>query len=243
MCPLDIESQTSTTSLPPLLTSPTHSLCLPPDTVLQPSTTLSIFPPIPLGPLTSTTHNIRLPPDAIPPITSTHSIVPSPDTMALTSPTRSISPPLYIATPATPTHSISSPLEPVPILSPTLEVDHDLDDHFMSDGIDVSDLLNVLRSQIDFGTCPSANLINVCRDDIMACAVRAFERPLFDPMKKIDIIFVDDWDMSEGAVDDGGPTREFSRLLMQAIKESSLFEGPENEKHLSLDSHGEYLAY
>ncbi|XP_049334291.1 uncharacterized protein LOC111190304 [Astyanax mexicanus] len=134
MCPLDIESQTSTTSLPPLLTSPTHSLCLPPDTVLQPSTTLSIFPPIPLGPLTSTTHNIRLPPDAIPPITSTHSIVPSPDTMALTSPTRSISPPLYIATPATPTHSISSPLEPVPILSPTLEVDHDLDDHFMSDG-------------------------------------------------------------------------------------------------------------
>lgn len=80
--------------------------------------------------------------------------------------------------------------------------------------LDVSVLLRNLHSQIDMGNCPTHNLINVCRDDIMGCAVRALEPPLLNPLKKIDVMFVDDWEMSEGAVDDGGSTREFCRLLM-----------------------------
>ncbi|XP_056441053.1 G2/M phase-specific E3 ubiquitin-protein ligase-like isoform X1 [Gadus chalcogrammus] len=42
----------------------------------------------------------------------------------------------------------------------------------------------------------------------------------------------------EGSVDTGGPTREFLTLLMRAILASRFFVGPEDSKHLSLDSIG-----
>ncbi|XP_059374195.1 G2/M phase-specific E3 ubiquitin-protein ligase-like [Carassius carassius] len=47
---------------------------------------------------------------------------------------------------------------------------------------------------------------------------------------------MDDFNQAEGAVDEGGPKREFFRLLMVALKERSLFTGPQNNKNLSLDS-------
>uniref|UniRef100_A0A087YJY6 HECT domain-containing protein n=1 Tax=Poecilia formosa TaxID=48698 RepID=A0A087YJY6_POEFO len=49
-------------------------------------------------------------------------------------------------------------------------------------------------------------------------------------------IFVDVEGQSEGAVDDGGPSREFLRLLVDALRDSRYFEGPEDSKHLSLVS-------
>lgn len=51
---------------------------------------------------------------------------------------------------------------------------------------------------------------------------------------------MDDFMQAEGSVDEGGPTREFFRLLMMALKDSTLFTGPQNSKNLSLDSHGWY---
>lgn len=42
----------------------------------------------------------------------------------------------------------------------------------------------------------------------------------------------------EEAVDLGGPRREFLRLLMEALPQSSMFEGEEGKMNLALDSTG-----
>ncbi|CAM4699061.1 unnamed protein product [Leuciscus chuanchicus] len=60
---------------------------------------------------------------------------------------------------------------------------------------------------------------------------------LFEPYKPLGVVFMDLGDNPEGAVDEGGPTREFCRLLMKDIQSRSLFEGPDNSKLLALDSH------
>ncbi|XP_039620434.1 G2/M phase-specific E3 ubiquitin-protein ligase-like [Polypterus senegalus] len=50
------------------------------------------------------------------------------------------------------------------------------------------------------------------------------------------IKFTDDAGHSEGAVDIGGPRREFLRLLMRYLQSSSLFMGPEHKKYLAVNS-------
>lgn len=75
----------------------------------------------------------------------------------------------------------------------------------------------------------------------MNCALRAFGRTRFDPKKKISVVFVDDDGHGEGAVDDGGPQREFLRLLLIDLRRSAIFQGPENQKNLSLDVNGMHL--
>ncbi|XP_067234485.1 G2/M phase-specific E3 ubiquitin-protein ligase-like isoform X1 [Chanodichthys erythropterus] len=44
------------------------------------------------------------------------------------------------------------------------------------------------------------------------------------------------YDNGEGAVDEGGPTREYLRLLMRAVHQSNIFEGHEKDRQLSLDT-------
>jgi len=46
----------------------------------------------------------------------------------------------------------------------------------------------------------------------------------------------------EGAVDEGGPTIEFCRLLMNYLKSRSLFGGPDHFKLLALNSQGKHLV-
>lgn len=53
-------------------------------------------------------------------------------------------------------------------------------------------------------------------------AIRAFKRQSFDPNGIFDVRF-SDCDRSEGAVDAGGPTREFFRLLIKHIIGSAIF--------------------
>ncbi|KAK5607975.1 hypothetical protein CRENBAI_007263 [Crenichthys baileyi] len=48
------------------------------------------------------------------------------------------------------------------------------------------------------------------------------------------VTFVDDEGQSEGAMDDGGPSREFLRLQVAALRDSRYFVGPEGTKNLSL---------
>ncbi|XP_056615096.1 G2/M phase-specific E3 ubiquitin-protein ligase-like [Triplophysa dalaica] len=112
---------------------------------------------------------------------------------------------------------------------------------------DLETLLTNLMSKVCSEDIPSGNMINVCRDNVMDGAKRAFARRSFNPEAKISVVFMDDSMQAEGAVDEGGPSREFFRLLMMAIKESTLFTGPENNKNLSLDSHalhrGIYKTY
>ncbi len=42
-------------------------------------------------------------------------------------------------------------------------------------------------------------------------------------------------------MDGGGPTREYLRLLLKAVQQSSIFEGPENSKRLWLVTEGKLL--
>ncbi|XP_028424202.1 G2/M phase-specific E3 ubiquitin-protein ligase-like isoform X3 [Perca flavescens] len=90
-------------------------------------------------------------------------------------------------------------------------------------------------------------MINVCRENLMDGAIRAFARRSFNPEAKLSVIFMDDFMQAEGSVDKGGPTRGFFRLLMIALRDSTLFTGPQNSKNLSLDSHalrrGLYRTY
>ncbi|KAI4795756.1 hypothetical protein KUCAC02_029668 [Chaenocephalus aceratus] len=64
----------------------------------------------------------------------------------------------------------------------------------------------------------------------------AFARSTFDPEARIDVVFIDIEGVGEGAVDEGGPTREFCTLLMRQIQAYLIFEGPEERRTLALDS-------
>ncbi|XP_025758213.1 uncharacterized protein LOC102079890 isoform X2 [Oreochromis niloticus] len=108
---------------------------------------------------------------------------------------------------------------------------------------DLKTILNGLWAKIDNTSCPTSNQINICRDytgnvhNIMKSTLQAFRRRRFNPAARLDVVFVDSEKTSEGAVDGGGPTREYLRLLMKAIHQSNIFEGPEKDKRLTLDTH------
>ncbi|XP_073340316.1 G2/M phase-specific E3 ubiquitin-protein ligase-like [Pagrus major] len=78
---------------------------------------------------------------------------------------------------------------------------------------------------------------NIIRRSVWDGASRAMGRSNFSPEKKVDVKFTDDYGISEGAVDNGGPTREFFRLCLHEIKDKiGIFEGPPNAKVLTCNS-------
>lgn len=77
------------------------------------------------------------------------------------------------------------------------------------------------------------NIINVTRDDVMDGARRGFTRATFVDERVLSVRF-----SGEGGIDDGGPTREFMRLALKGLRDSRIFEGPENCKTLSVDVSG-----
>ncbi|CAL8234386.1 unnamed protein product [Boreogadus saida] len=127
-----------------------------------------------------------------------------------------------------------------PLPSPMSSPGHD--GSFSPEGTDLGTILNRLGEKIDHTSCPTSNQINICRDytgnvhNIMRSSLQAFRRRRFNPEARLDVVFVDSEQTSEGAVDGGGPTREYLRLLMKAIHQSSIFEGPETDKRLTLDT-------
>ncbi|XP_039678115.1 G2/M phase-specific E3 ubiquitin-protein ligase-like isoform X1 [Perca fluviatilis] len=104
------------------------------------------------------------------------------------------------------------------------------------DEIDLQTILKKMVSKVDGSFCPTSNQINVCRDNVLLCSLRAFKRRFLNPEAKLDVVFVDEDDNGEGAVDEGGPTREYLRLLMRAVHQSNIFEGHEKDRQLSLDT-------
>ncbi len=104
------------------------------------------------------------------------------------------------------------------------------------------EILTELTNKINSEDRQLSNMINACRDDIYGSARRALTRRLFDPHKRLGVVFMDLNSNSDGAVDDGGPTREFCRLLLKDIQNRNLFEGPDHSKLLSLDSHGKHFV-
>lgn len=103
---------------------------------------------------------------------------------------------------------------------------------------DLQMILKKLYSTVDLSSCPTSNQINVIRDNLLQGSLQAFKRRRFNPGARLDVVFVDSDGVGEGAVDEGGPTRECLRLLMREIQMSKIFEGPENSRLLALDTHG-----
>ncbi|CAL8275816.1 unnamed protein product [Arctogadus glacialis] len=100
--------------------------------------------------------------------------------------------------------------------------------------LDVKDILLPLQDLVlKMG---QGSRVNCLRGEEFQCAARAFNRSSFDPYTKLDVVFVDGDGVAEGAVDEGGPTREFCTLLIHQIQNYFMFEGPEGNKTLALNS-------
>ena len=98
--------------------------------------------------------------------------------------------------------------------------------------------LRIIQSGVEREVVPRDNLINVDRGSPLQSFARAVKRKGFQPMTKLDISFVDIEEQTEGSVDDGGPCREFFRLLLHYISQCDLLEGPDCSKNLRLSSKG-----
>ena len=69
-------------------------------------------------------------------------------------------------------------------------------------------------------------MINVHRDNVLNSSLYAFQCKNFNAGAKMDVAFVDVESKAEGAVDQGGLSREYYRLLMRDIRYSAILEGP-----------------
>ncbi|XP_046564288.1 G2/M phase-specific E3 ubiquitin-protein ligase-like [Haliotis rubra] len=74
------------------------------------------------------------------------------------------------------------------------------------------------------------NIVNVTRHNVMSGGIRAFNRPSFNPENGLSVKFA-----GEYAIDDGGPSREFLRLLMKEISSLPIFTGDDTKKMLDLN--------
>lgn len=84
---------------------------------------------------------------------------------------------------------------------------------------------------------------NITRRNVWDGTVRAMSRPNFSPTKQMDIKFTDNEGISEGAVDLGGPKREFLRLVLEYVRDhSGMFEGPQGKKVLACSIAGKILG-
>lgn len=94
----------------------------------------------------------------------------------------------------------------------------------------ISSLLKQLQENIN---TQKTSQLNVYREDIFGCCVRAMRRAGFDPFSKISVKFSHAEGTSEGAVDEGGPCREIFRLSLNWLKDSGMFCGA-HKKNLNL---------
>ncbi|XP_041830782.1 uncharacterized protein LOC121633001 [Melanotaenia boesemani] len=118
------------------------------------------------------------------------------------------------------------------------ELDENTENEGTSESPDLKTVLGDLEKGLLRTSSPIHNCLNVCREFLLEGSFRAFRRTHFNPCHRLMITFVDDEGQSEGAVDDGGPSREYLRLLISALRDSRYFEGPESSKNLSLVPRG-----
>ena len=81
---------------------------------------------------------------------------------------------------------------------------------------------------------------HISRGHLWEGAVRGLKRKSFSPANKISVKFTDDVGIAEGAVDSGGPMREFFTLIIDWMVNSQLFCGNERQKYLSINAN--YLS-
>ena len=98
---------------------------------------------------------------------------------------------------------------------------------------DIVEILSDLAKEINDSYISK---FNISRNFLWEGTRRALSRKSFSPANKVSVKFIDDSGVSEGAVDLGGPMREFFTLSLQYIHNSLLFCGLENHKFLSFQS-------
>ena len=104
----------------------------------------------------------------------------------------------------------------------------------------LADILRQLEGQINIDL--PKNMLNVWRGNILEGARLGFTRKKFNPCAPLDVVFADSAavlggeGIAEGAVDAGGPQREFLTLCMQAIEQGPCFTG--ESKILTRDATG-----
>ncbi|XP_041833621.1 uncharacterized protein LOC121634773 [Melanotaenia boesemani] len=99
--------------------------------------------------------------------------------------------------------------------------------------VPAKDILEELATKINH---QKKSKFNINRTTVLDGAIRGFKRGTYDPCHTISVRFSDDMGVLEEAVDLGGPRREFLRLLMEALPQSSMFEGDEGKMNLAFDS-------
>lgn len=77
---------------------------------------------------------------------------------------------------------------------------------------------------------------NISRNHLWEGSKRPLNRKSFSPTKKVSVKFTDDIGKSEGAVDLGGPAREYFTLATEWLVNSQLFVGGATSKFLSLNA-------
>lgn len=83
------------------------------------------------------------------------------------------------------------------------------------------------------------NLMNVRRKHCWIDALNKMSKTNFIPERQISVKFADDMGTSEGAVDQGGPTREFLRLAVKEMYDTSgMFGGQDKNLGLVPNSQG-----
>jgi len=107
-----------------------------------------------------------------------------------------------------------------------------------SDDLTAETIIENLAAAIDGS---SVSRFNVSRTNIWDGASRAIRRKNFSAQSSVCVKFTDDVGNPEGAIDHGGPRREFLSLMMEHLSsESALFFGPPNCRHLNYISSGMY---
>ena len=91
------------------------------------------------------------------------------------------------------------------------------------------EVLNELAAQIN---ADCLTKFNIARNFMWEGAKRAVSRKAFSPVNKVSVKFTDDSGISEGAIDWGGPMREFFTLILQYIHDSQLMCGPERSRFI-----------
>lgn len=85
---------------------------------------------------------------------------------------------------------------------------------------DLKGELSIIRQQMKVN---EPILVNACRENPIWSLSNAINRSSFSAIKKIDVQFVDVDEVSEGAVDEGGPLRDLFRLSLKQLQESEIF--------------------
>ena len=82
------------------------------------------------------------------------------------------------------------------------------------------------------------------KDKVWKSACETFSKDTFDPSSFIIVTFIGNDGKYEEALDGlgGGPTREFFRILMDAIRHNNyIFSGPEYERYIRMDMTDRYV--